>query len=86
MKGQATALDMRQQLFYTAALSKRVKKFEASCNEKMELLVGISEHLLACLEREPPCSDGWTAHPRWEVAPNGSSWQGSNVIPEWTDS
>eukprot|EP00418_Pyrodinium_bahamense_P057083 CAMPEP_0179171026 /NCGR_PEP_ID=MMETSP0796-20121207/84286_1 /TAXON_ID=73915 /ORGANISM="Pyrodinium bahamense, Strain pbaha01" /LENGTH=51 /DNA_ID=CAMNT_0020874061 /DNA_START=9 /DNA_END=161 /DNA_ORIENTATION=+ len=47
MKGQATALDMRQQLFYTDAVMRHIKKSEASLDEKMERLLDMSASLLS---------------------------------------
>eukprot|EP00418_Pyrodinium_bahamense_P058095 CAMPEP_0179172686 /NCGR_PEP_ID=MMETSP0796-20121207/85179_1 /TAXON_ID=73915 /ORGANISM="Pyrodinium bahamense, Strain pbaha01" /LENGTH=59 /DNA_ID=CAMNT_0020875847 /DNA_START=15 /DNA_END=191 /DNA_ORIENTATION=- len=46
MKGQATALDMRQQQFQTAALARHVQRLEATCVQKMDRLVDISQRLL----------------------------------------
>mmetsp|Transcript_100934 Transcript_100934/g.281172 ORF Transcript_100934/g.281172 Transcript_100934/m.281172 type:complete len:620 (-) Transcript_100934:185-2044(-) len=47
MKGQATALDMRQQLYYTTTLMKHVKNLETSCAEKMDLILDVTHRLLS---------------------------------------
>jgi len=46
MHGQATALDMKHQVFNTQALFACFKRFERACNEKMDHIMEVSRHLM----------------------------------------